>query len=117
VPFELKRAYEAADPADGYRVLVDRLWPRGLTKEGARIDLWLQDVAPTPGLRTWFHHDPARWDEFRIEYLRELEGREQAINALVDAEKRAGRVTLVYAAKDADHNHAKVIAEFLASRV
>jgi len=110
---KLKRVYDPAEPEDGYRVLVDRLWPRGLKKEQAHLDLWLREVAPSPALRTWFGHDPAKWEEFRQSYLLELQGLEEPVRRLRDAEERAGTVTLLYAAKDPEHNHARVIAEFL----
>lgn len=107
----LKRAYEPAVDADGLRVLVDRLWPRGLDKDHAAIDEWLKDVAPSQGLRQWFGHDPVRWREFRSRYLAELGG-----NAAVDHLRelwRGRRVTLVYAARDTEHNHALVLRDFL----
>jgi len=107
----LKRAYEPAADADGLRVLVDRLWPRGLDKKHAAIDEWLKDVAPTPGLRKWFGHDPDRWQEFRRRYLAEL-----ADNRAIDGLRKlwpAHRVTLVYAARDTEHNHALVLRDFL----
>jgi len=110
---KLKRVYDPVEPEDGYRVLVDRLWPRGVKKEEAHLDLWLRDVAPSPALRKWFGHDPARWEEFRQKYLDELEELEEPIGVLREAEERVGTVTLLYAAKDLDHNHARVIAEFL----
>ena len=113
---KLKREYDAAAPEDGYRILVDRLWPRGLRKEAARVDLWLRDVAPSPGLRTWFGHDPERWSGFRESYLQELEERGAALREIRGLEEREGTVTLLYAAKDEEHNHARVIAEALAEQ-
>lgn len=111
----IKRAYEKPEPGDGFRVLVDRLWPRGVAKDAARIDLWLKDIAPGDELRRWFGHDPARWTEFRQRYLRELEERPEAI-AQLGAAVRAGPVTLVYAAKDEEHNNAVVLRKFIESR-
>jgi uncharacterized protein YeaO (DUF488 family) len=104
----IKRAYEPASDDDGLRILVDRLWPRGLTKEAARIDVWLKDIAPSPALRTWFGHDPARWDEFRHRYEAELRERPDAV-----AELRRlvadGPATLVHAGRDRAHTHALVL--------
>jgi uncharacterized protein YeaO (DUF488 family) len=102
----LKRAYEAPDPDDGLRVLVERLWPRGLSKDRAAVDLWIKDVAPSPELRRWFHHDPARWDEFQERYRAELRQEKDAIEELRRA--YAGKaVTFVYAARDEEHNSAR----------
>jgi uncharacterized protein YeaO (DUF488 family) len=110
-----KRAYSLPDPSDGFRVLVDRLWPRGLRKEDARIDLWLKEVAPSPALRRWFGHDPARWREFRRRYFRELDANAAVVEELRDrARKRT--VTLVYAAKDEEHSHALALEEYLRGR-
>ena len=107
----LKRAYEAASNSDGTRVLVDRLWPRGVTKAKARIDVWLKDVAPSTQLRKWFGHDPDKWTEFQRRYRAELKGSE----ALAELRKlaREGHVTLVYGAKDEEHNDAVVLAKLL----
>ena len=107
----LKRAYEAASDSDGTRVLVDRLWPRGVTKARARIDVWLKDVAPSTQLRKWFGHDPGKWTEFQRRYRAELKGSE----ALAELRKlaREGHVTLVYGAKDEEHNDAVVLAKLL----
>ena len=107
----LKRAYEAASDSDGTRVLVDRLWPRGVTKAKARIDVWLKDVAPSTQLRKWFGHDPGKWTEFQRRYRAELKGSE----ALAELRKlaREGHVTLVYGAKDEEHNDAVVLAKLL----
>lgn len=107
----LKRAYEAPADSDGTRVLVDRLWPRGMTKAKARIDVWLKDVAPSTQLRKWFGHDPEKWAEFQQRYRAELKGSE----ALAELRRlvRAGHVTLVYSAKDEEHNDAVVLAKLL----
>ncbi len=106
----IKRVYEQPDKHDGRRILVDRLWPRGLTKEKASVDLWLKDIAPSTGLRTWFGHDPGRWEEFKERYLAELKGNSEQIRLLkLELDKCA--VTLVYAAKDEEHNEAVVIRE------
>jgi uncharacterized protein YeaO (DUF488 family) len=111
----LKRAYEPPSPADGERVLVERLWPRGLTKAAAAIDVWLKDIAPSPALRKWFAHDPAKWESFRRRYWKELQGQKEAID-LLRRKARQGTVTLVYAAKDEEHNSALVLKAFLERR-
>lgn len=109
---KLKRVYEAPSPRDGLRILVERLWPRGLTKERAAVDLWLKDVAPSPGLRKWFGHDPTRWKQFQARYRRELREKKEEIRLL--KEKAAGRtVTLVYAAHDEEHNGALALKKVL----
>jgi uncharacterized protein YeaO (DUF488 family) len=108
--FRIKRVYELPDKHDGRRILVDRLWPRGLTKEKASIDLWLKDIAPSTELRKWFDHDPGRWEEFKERYLDELKGNSEQIQ-LLKQELDKGIVTLVYGAKDEEHNQAVVIHE------
>ena len=107
----LKRAYESPESMDGKRVLVDRIWPRGITKEKAKIDLWLKDVAPSTELRKWFGHDPERWAEFQRKYRAELKG-SPALTALKELARNA-KVTLVYAAKDENHNNAVVLRGIL----
>jgi uncharacterized protein YeaO (DUF488 family) len=104
----IKRAYEEPDREDGTRILVDRLWPRGLTKEKARVDLWLKDVAPSTELRKWFAHDPAKWAEFRSRYLEELKRNKEPLS-LLRQEAAKGTVTLVYGAKDQQHNEAVIL--------
>jgi uncharacterized protein YeaO (DUF488 family) len=111
----LKRAYEAAAKSDGPRLLVERLWPRGLTKEKAAIDEWFKDIAPSPGLRKWYAHDSAKWAEFRRRYRDELRSRPQEIGRLRERVK-AGPVTFVYAAKDEERNSARVLKELLEGR-
>ena len=108
----LKRAYEKPDKQDGFRVLVERLWPRGLKKEAVALDLWLKDVAPSPGLRRWFGHDPARWEEFCQRYWIELAEQPAAIKVLRE-KLREGNVTLVYGSRDQEHNAAVALKEFL----
>jgi uncharacterized protein YeaO (DUF488 family) len=110
----IKRVYEPAEVTDGARVLVDRVWPRGVTKERAALDLWLKDIAPSSTLRKWFGHDPARWDAFRSRYLEELRADGEAVNRLRDLLER-GPVTLIYAAHDDRHNHALVIQDYISS--
>ncbi len=109
---KLKRAYENPSRSDGERILVERLWPRGLTKERAAVDLWLKEVAPSPDLRKWFGHDPARWKQFQKRYWEELRGKEDAVTLLKQKSKK-GTVTLVYAARDEEHNGALALKEFL----
>lgn len=110
----LKRAYEPPAASDGTRILVDRLWPRGLAKEKARIDLWLKDVAPSTELRRWFQHDPEKWLEFKKRYRTELK-RSSALAELRNL-SRQGDVTLVYAARDQLHNEAVVLRQILERR-
>jgi uncharacterized protein YeaO (DUF488 family) len=107
---KVKRVYENPDKDDGMRILVDRLWPRGLTKEKARVDLWLKDIAPSTELRKWFGHDPSRWNEFRERYREELKKNKKTISLLKDQLKK-GAVTLVYGARDEEHNDALVLRE------
>lgn len=111
----IKRVYEAAAKSDGTRILVDRLWPRGLRKADAHIDLWLKEIAPTRELRAWFDHDPAKFTAFRDRYRAELQTRPEEINAIKEY-AAAGPVTLVYGAKDERHNQAVVLQAFLRRR-
>lgn len=114
----IKRVYEPASPEDGYRVLVDRLWPRGVSRAAARIDVWARALAPSDALRRWFGHDPERWEEFRRRYRRELmEAEPKAMLADLAARARRGPVTLVYGARDPDHNQAVVLAAVLRARL
>jgi uncharacterized protein YeaO (DUF488 family) len=108
----LKRIYEPPAKQDGYRILVDRLWPRGLTKQKAAIDLWLKEIAPSTELRKWFGHDPGKWKEFQQKYLKELKENKEAVAILKDHLKKE-TVTLLYAAKDEEHNEARVISAFV----
>lgn len=105
---KIKRVYEKPDKEDGFRILVDRLWPRGLTKEKAAVDLWLKDIAPTTELRQWFNHDPKKWTEFKKRYLHELKENKEPVSLLKQQLKK-GDVTLVYGAKDDEHNEALVL--------
>jgi uncharacterized protein YeaO (DUF488 family) len=111
----IKRAYEAPDREDGTRILVDRLWPRGLTKEKARVDLWLKDVAPSTELRKWFVHDPAKWTEFQSRYRKELQGNQEQLSRLRQ-EAAKGTITLVYGAKDEQHNEAVILQRLLTAK-
>lgn len=106
----IKRVYEQPGREDGRRILVDRLWPRGLTNMEARVDLWLKDIAPSTELRKWFGHDPKNWEEFKKRYLAELKENTEPVR-LLRQELSKGAVTLVYAAKDEEHNQAIVIQE------
>lgn len=108
----LKRAYEAAADDDGFRILVDRLWPRGVSREDAKIDLWLKEIAPTTALRKWFDHDPAKWVEFQKRYRREIDENSDVIAQLREHVGK-GRVTLVFGAKDTEHNDAVVLRDYL----
>src|SRR5580765_7401190 len=107
---KIKRVYETPDKEDGIRILVDRLWPRGLTKEKAGVDLWLKEIAPSTELRKWFDHDPDKWEEFRKRYEQELKKNKEQVLLLQDQVKR-GVVTLVYGAKDEAHNEALVLKD------
>jgi uncharacterized protein YeaO (DUF488 family) len=111
---KIKRVYELPDKEDGVRILVDRLWPRGLTKAKASVDLWLKDVAPSTELRKWFGHDPAKWTEFKTRYRAELRENDEQVK-LLKGEIAKGMVTLVYGARDEEHNEAVVLQEFLSS--
>jgi uncharacterized protein YeaO (DUF488 family) len=107
-----KRIYDAASAADGRRILIDRLWPRGIRKEDARIDFWARDVAPSTALRRWYGHDPAKWDEFRRRYAAELDANPAGVAALRAAMGR-GRVTFVFASKETRLNNAAALAEYV----
>lgn len=111
----IKRIYEVPAPDDGARVLVDRIWPRGMAKEAATLALWLKDIAPTTALRKWFNHDPARWAEFRRRYEGELDANPAAVEQLRKLMK-AGRLTLVYGARDTAHNHALALAAYMVAK-
>jgi uncharacterized protein YeaO (DUF488 family) len=112
---EIKRVYADPDRADGTRILVDRLWPRGLSKERARVDLWLKDIAPSTELRKWFSHDPSKWTEFQARYRQELKSEADLLDVL---KKKAakGPITLLYGAKDEVHNEAVVLRSLLQSK-
>lgn len=109
---KLKRAYETASADDGLRILVERLWPRGVSKQKGKIDLWLKDLAPSPELRKWYGHDPARWPSFRKRYLAELK-RHGDMPTLLKLLCQSRTVTFVYAASDEERNSALVLKEFL----
>lgn len=109
----LKRAYEEASPEDGHRVLVDRLWPRGIKKTELALDGWLKEIAPSDKLRRWFAHDASKWDEFRRRYFIELDSRPQVWREIGDVVRNRRRVTLVYSAHDTEHNNAVALKEYL----
>ena len=109
----IKRVYEQSKKEDGYRVLVDRLWPRGMKKEEAKVDLWMKDIAPSDALRKSFHHDVMKWPAFLKKYQAELKKKKQGLAELKRLEKEHGTLTLLFGARDPDHNQARVIAEAL----
>ena len=111
---KLKRVYEAPDKDDGFRILVDRLWPRGLTKEKAKVDLWLKEISPSNDLRKAFHNEKMEWKDFRKQYLLELRDKQEHLD-LIKKKAGEGTVTLVFGAKDPEHNQAVVILEVLNS--
>jgi len=108
----LKRVYDSPAAEDGFRVLVERLWPRGITKAEAHLDLWMREIAPSSDLRKWFAHDPAKWEEFSVRYEKELEKNRELVNML-EQKSRQTTVTLVYAAHDVRHNSALVLKRFI----
>ena len=115
VQIRLKRAYDTPSDDDGTRILVERLWPRGVSKERAKIDLWLQEAAPTPQLRKWYGHDRDKWEEFRKRYWAELDQKGDLLDDLKQ-KIRTGPVTFVYAARDEEHNSALALKEYLEGR-
>lgn len=109
---KIKRVYEKADVNDGTRILIDRLWPRGLTKEKAAVDLWLKEIAPSTTLRKWFNHEPSKWSDFQKKYIQELKNNHEQVK-LLKAQIKKGMVTMLYGAKDEVHNDAIVLKEWL----
>ncbi|CAM1631964.1 Protein of unknown function DUF488 [Bartonella apis] len=112
-----KRVYEPYSENDGWRVLIDRLWPRGLSKEKAHIDYWQKELAPSNELRHWFNHDVAKWEEFKSRYISELDGQLEAIELFLSSLKKHPQVTLLYAAHDEEHNNAVVLLNYLENRI
>jgi uncharacterized protein YeaO (DUF488 family) len=110
---QTKRVYEPADPQDGLRVLVDRVWPRGMTKEQAHADLWLKEVAPSTSLREWFSHDRSKWEAFKERYFSELDANPHAVGRLLDEAATKGRLTLLFSARDVECNQAVALREYL----
>ena len=113
---KIKRVYEKPSKQDGFRVLVDRLWPRGMKKEAAHVDLWMKDVAPSDALRKWFGHEVQRWAEFQKKYRHELAQAKSRVGELEKMEKQHGTLTLLFGAKDEQHNQAVVLEQVLKSR-
>jgi len=111
-----KRVYDKPAKEDGFRVLVDRLWPRGLTKEKARVDLWMKEIGPSDALRKWFHHEAGGWLEFEKRYRAELKNQEQLLTEIRRLEKEHGKVTLLFGSKDKTQNQAVVLAEILSGK-
>lgn len=109
---QIKRIYDAPRPNDGFRILVDRLWPRGVSKDAAHLDLWMKDITPSPELRKWFCHDPALFAEFRTHYRAELSANTNAVAQIINLAQHHD-ITLLYAAKDPKINHAVILAEYL----
>lgn len=109
----LKRIYDKPEEEDGYRILIDRLWPRGVSKEEAKINLWLKEVAPSNELRKWFSHDVKKWDDFKAKYQKELKGNPAIVQKISQIEKEEKNVTLLFSAKDEKHNNAVVLKEYL----
>ena len=107
-----KRIYDPASPDDGKRILIDRLWPRGIKKENAKIDGWLKEIAPSNELRKWFAHDPAKWQDFKKRYINELKKKNEIVQGL-RAEAKKGTITFLFAAKDVEHNNAVVLKELI----
>lgn len=108
-----KRIYEPATAEDGFRILVDRLWPRGIQKDKARVDLWLKEIAPSDALREWFSHDPKKWEQFKRRYEAELKDKQELLRSILDEEKRRKTVTLVYSARDEEYNNAVALSIIL----
>jgi len=111
---QIKRVYESPEKSDGKRILVDRLWPRGLKKEDAAVDVWLKEIAPSTELRRWYHGGNGSWEEFRKRYLRELDHNPEAVEQL--REELRGKATLLYGVKDTEHNHARILVEYLGEK-
>lgn len=110
---KIKRIYEQPQKGEGYRVLVDRLWPRGLSKEKAKVDLWLKEIAPSSELRKWFSHEPKKWAGFQSKYKKELKAKQRLLSSIKQLEKEKGIVVLLYSAKDRQHNNAVVLGDAL----
>ena len=113
--FKVKRVYEKPDETDGIRVLVDRLWPRGIKKEDAWIDHWMKEIAPSDSLRKWFAHKEERWQEFKSRYMKELKDKNEILKQLIELGKKK-KVTLLYGAKDTENNNAQVLLEVLKNK-
>lgn len=114
---QVKRIYDEPDDNDGFRILIDRLWPRGISKDKAKVNLWLKEIAPGDELRKWFRHDPGKWEDFRDKYLKELQSHKQLLDKIMLAEEDYHTITLLYAAKDSKHNNAVVLLDMLRALV
>ncbi len=112
MPITLKRVYETPSRSDGCRILVERLWPRGLSKQDAKVDLWPKEAAPSPDLRRWFNHEPDKWAEFKRRYFKELRGRRESLEPILER-VRAGRVTFVFASRESRFNNAVALKEYV----
>lgn len=110
---KIKRIYEKYSPDDGFRILIDRLWPRGVSKDVAHVDLWFKEIAPTDHLRKWFSHDPKKWEAFKKKYIKEIKENKPSLDKIKDLKKEHKIVTLIFSAKDEQHNNAVVLSEFL----
>jgi uncharacterized protein YeaO (DUF488 family) len=116
ISIRLKRAYEEPGEDDGFRILVDRLWPRGISKDKAKISLWLRDVSPSTGLRAWYHKEPDKWDEFEMRYEKELDASPEAVDLLWGTVEEQKKVTFVYSAKNEERNNAVALKNYLIKR-
>ena len=110
---KIKRIYEKHSPDDGFRILIDRLWPRGVSKDDAHVDVWFKEIAPTDHLRKWFSHDPKKWETFKKKYIKELKENKSSLDKIKDLKKEHKIITLIFSAKDEQHNNAVVLSEFL----
>ena len=109
----IKRIYDEYSPGDGFRILIDRLWPRGVSKDNAHVDLWFKEIAPTDHLRKWFSHDPKKLEAFKRKYIKELKENKPSLDKIKDLKKEHKNITLIFSAKDEQHNNAVVLSEFL----
>lgn len=114
---KIKRIYDKASKEDGYRILVDRLWPRGVSRDEAKIDLWLKEISPSSELREWFSHDPKKWEGFKSKYRDELKEKAELVKELKKIEKEKKTVTLLYSAKDEQHNNVVALSEILKNKI
>jgi uncharacterized protein YeaO (DUF488 family) len=112
---KIKRIYDESSSDDGYRILVDRLWPRGLTKQKAKIDFWLKEIAPTDKLRKWYSHDPKKWEQFRREYFKELDGNRESVSVIM-RKKEEGNITLLFSSREEKLNNAAALKEYLEAK-
>lgn len=110
---KIKRIYETTSNDDGFRILVDRIWPRGLTKEKANVDLWFKDIAPSNDLRKWYSHDPEKWDSFKVRYEKELEEKKEFLQQIIKLEKEKGTLTFLYSSKEEKLNNAVALLEII----